>query len=239
MSLDRLRRSMSLETCRVDKDSTDAVVERQTSSLKCRINPPETIPEEEIERIRRESLVPRVGLLAGTGRRRSSVAVESNSIANSFVKTVMGRGSNAGVEPWSMSSSTEAVPKPASATATDGGAVSSPELQKLDGLDRKDEGLGESFDHNSELSDSNSRTGVAVNVVELHTIGHRSPVKAPITGTRSLTCNTRLNGVKDAGDEEFDGLTFTAPAFADEDDGSGVDPLCFLTEEQAKRVTFM
>lgn len=46
--------------------------DRQTSSLKLRCNPPETIPEEEIERIRRESLVPHVGLLAGDGRRKSS-----------------------------------------------------------------------------------------------------------------------------------------------------------------------
>ncbi|CAL1545167.1 unnamed protein product, partial [Lymnaea stagnalis] len=78
VSLDRLRRSMSLETCKLDspgKNPVDAAVpERQTNSLKCRYNPPETIPEEEFERIRRESLIPRVGLLAGVGRRRSSAS---------------------------------------------------------------------------------------------------------------------------------------------------------------------
>ncbi|KAK3779649.1 hypothetical protein RRG08_040372 [Elysia crispata] len=84
VSLDRMRRSMSLETCRVADHQDGGITsglfagrggsdgDRQTSSLKLRCNPPETIPEEEMERIRRESLVPHVGLLAGDGRRRSS-----------------------------------------------------------------------------------------------------------------------------------------------------------------------
>ncbi|XP_059157751.1 short transient receptor potential channel 4-like isoform X3 [Physella acuta] len=269
VSLDRLRRSMSLETCKVDspgKTPVDVILERQTNSLKCRYNPPETIPEEEIERIRRESLIPRVGLLAGVGRRRSSVTLPETtstsatttllstatslaaSIANKTLPVASGNKKNVSAAVVNGNSNSVVCAEDIVAAVTD--------CQQLEGSDgstysqRRDEGLGESFDRYSELSDSTSRIGVVGSVIELqtlHSTGHNSPLRYPKTMTSALTSpnNNRRHGgapcSNDTDDDDFDGMTFIAKSASEEGDTdpNGIDPLSFLTEAQSKRVTFM
>ncbi|XP_055893356.1 short transient receptor potential channel 4-like isoform X3 [Biomphalaria glabrata] len=262
MSLDRLRRSMSLETCKVEspgKNPVDVVLERQTNSLKCRYNPPETIPEEEFERIRRESLIPRVGLLAGVGRRRSSVVPPSDGAAT-VVSTAASSGAfSAAVTAISAlkvsttkvvngNSNSVVCPDDVVAMATD-----NMQLEGSDGSNysqRRDEGLGESFDRYSEMSDSTSRIGIVGSVIELQTLHPTTHSSSPVRysktpGGVSSTSpdNSRRNGGTHCGidDEEYDGMSFTAPPMPEGSpcDPNEIDPLSFLTEAQAKRVTFM
>lgn len=260
VSLDRLRRSMSLETCRVDGPDgvpPDVIVERQTNSLKCRYNPPETIPEEEIERIRRESLIPRVGLLAGAVRRKSSMAAES--ITSGAFSAAMVTTTTSSVPPGSGPNSLASTMVAAARTATafisgtsnsvvgaDHIMNTSLDSQHQDTLERRDEGLGESFDRYSEISDTTSRTGIAASVIELqplHSTCRGSPVQRLKTnvGVFAAPNNNKINGIKDAENDQFDSVTFRAPIFPvdSENDSHGIDPLAFLSEAQARQVTFM
>ncbi|BFZ24234.1 hypothetical protein BsWGS_27273 [Bradybaena similaris] len=250
VSIDRLRRSMSLETCRVDspgKNQPDAATERQTNSLKCRINPPETIIEEEIERIRRESLIPRVGLLASSGRRKFSVVVDSVSTAlNSSMSAgaISTNSSEASTDASSPSTMTSIIPASSVSTSKSTQKASGPQKPHIP--EDNDEEFGEIFDRKPAINDFNSRTGVLVNVMELYTLqtkGQGVTVDDSISGISSLEPPkvNKIKGVRDSQEDEFDGLSFTAPIVPDENDNdsNGIDPLAFLTEEQARRVTFM
>lgn len=229
------------------KNPPDAATERQTNSLKCRINPPETIIEEEIERIRRESLIPRVGLLASSGRRKFSVVVDSVSTAlnsSTSAGALSTNSSEASTDASSPSTMTSTIP--ASSLSTSKGTKNASVPQKSHIPEDNDEEFGEIFDRKSEISDSNSRTGVLVNVMELYTLqtkGQGVPTDDPISEISYLdpTKFNKIKGVRDSQEDEFDGLSFTAPIVPDENDNdsNGIDPLAFLTEEQARRVTFM
>lgn len=237
------------------KSSVDLLTERQSNSLKCRYNPPETIPEEEIERIRRESLIPRVGLLAGAGRRKSSIAVESalNGIScaatvtttTSFVTSAPGVRTLASTMAVAARTATAFISGSPNSGAGVEKLMRSPQIQQYGGLDIRDEGVGEPFDKYSELSESHSRTGVAGSIIELQTF-HTKSRDSPTNRHKAVACNvvTSSNNnriIKDATDDEFDGMTFTAPPLLEdcESDSQGVDPLSFLSEAQARRVTFM
>ncbi|GFS03957.1 hypothetical protein ElyMa_001162500 [Elysia marginata] len=248
-----MRRSMSLETCRVSENQDGGFSsvlyggrgggdgDRQTSSLKLRCNPPETIPEEEMERIRRESLVPHVGLLAGDGRRRSSaVGLDSGQCGSSSVsgKTSApklgskaegstgpagGRRSSTAVfsSGFKNAAKTFMLPKPPGNTSNNLKAAPifsddaitlmaedspSSQVKYPKGEDegraaseadscysqRRDEGLGESFDRYSEVSGyGNGSGGAGETLIELHTLSTNSESctakpPSPASSTSSL-----------------------------------------------------
>ncbi|XP_070198596.1 short transient receptor potential channel 4-like [Littorina saxatilis] len=213
MALDRLKRSFSFQPTNsptgsiksmsgISTRSMQAVLEQDNATItevdvtiekpSARRTPSnnfcETIPEEEAERIRRESLKPVNGDVA----RVDSIDGEADGEGEGGEE---GRG------------------KRGKGKEEEGDTESSGSKQK------KDEGLGESFDINSELSDRDSVTRNSSNAVEMQALG--DSVKPT------------------ASESEFP----PSPCDAAQDDGQGSSPedprLSFLDTNAAKRVTFM
>lgn len=359
ISLDRLRRSMSLETCKSDTASVrsmENLLDRQTSSVKSRgsINPPETIPEEEIERIRRESLIPKdsnITTKAASSKRKKSMkdvdlgAIKLIPITSPVTErqtSVVGvNSSHIGTtraqvlpSPYAQNNNSNATSSCTSTTtplsvsigekyygdnssksnnreSRCGDNISStadyknkyqqhlkhPTQKHILGeslnSQKKDEGLGESFDLYSEMSDSasrlcssgngiggggigsNNRQHVAVNacpsgdLIELQPLPSHTSAVSVINSRESGNGSSSNNNKTESQrvdtimssthafesprsdstpyetDMEYDsdaleGVTFAMKTLTDdESDREGIDPLSFLSEYAAKRVTFM
>ena len=127
---------------------------------------------------------------------------------------------------------------------------------------RRDEGLGESFDINSEVSDTNSRTGTLVDLQSVspslhhqkpHRPNHRNKVqpaspqnnhqrKCKQSANRRPSLALRHNSVADDEAEENceDGDKLNIGlGISDDESSGGIDPLTFLSDTSDKRVTFM
>ncbi|GFO30847.1 hypothetical protein PoB_005735200 [Plakobranchus ocellatus] len=201
-----MRRSMSLETCRASETDSGSLFsglaggragavtnsnDRQSSSLKLRCNPPETIPEEEMERIRRESLVPHVGLLAGDGRRRSSaVSLEHSSAPNTKVTSTSSVAACAGKADGISGAPGRRGGRRSSTAVTAGGLKSTMLLPKLCGNTSTNSSIANTVSTAASLFQKNSNShGVGKSTLASSTTG--DPVCSTVCSDEIISLTTQ------------------------------------------------